>query len=154
LIDADGKQLGLFQTRDAQKRARDLGLDLVELSPNARPPVCKIMDYGKYKYEQSKKKHEAKKKQTVIHLKEMKMRPATGEHDFQVKLGHLRRFLENGDKAKVTVRFRGREMAHLENGRALIDRAVKELSDIGEVEQNARREGRVMSAVIAPKKKK
>jgi len=112
------------------------------------------MDYGKYKYEQSKKKHEAKKKQTVIHLKEMKMRPATGEHDFQVKLGHLRRFLENGDKAKVTVRFRGREMAHLENGRALIDRAIKELSDIGEVEMHARREGRVMSAVIAPKKKK
>jgi len=111
------------------------------------------MDYGKYKYEQSKKKHEAKKKQTVIHLKEIQMRPATGEHDLQVKINHLRRFLEHGDKAKVTVRFRGRELARLDAGRVLLDRVVKDLEDISEVDQAPKKEGRVMALVLKPKKK-
>ena len=154
LIGADGGQMGLFQTRDALNKARDLGLDLVEISPNARPPVCKIMDYGKYKYEQSNKQHEAKKKQVVIHLKEMQIRPSTGEHDFQVKVEHIRRFLEHGDKAKVTVRFRGRELAHTETGRAMLDKVVKELSDISEVDQMPRREGKVIHLILKPKGKK
>jgi translation initiation factor IF-3 len=153
LIDHDGGQLGVFQTRDALQRARDQGLDLVEISPNARPPVCKIMDYGKYKYEQSKKKHEAKKKQTIVHLKEIQMRPATGEHDLQVKIGHLKRFLEHGDKAKITVRFRGRELARMSLGRELLEKVIAELVDYGEVDQHPKREGRSMSLVLKPKKK-
>lgn len=154
LIGHDGAQLGVFQTRDALTKAKDLGLDLVEISPNARPPVCKIMDYGKYKYEKSKKQHEAKKKQVVIHLKEIQLRPSTGEHDLQVKLGHVKKFLEHGDKAKITVRFRGREMAHAENGRTLLERVIKELAEYGEAEQMPKREGKVMHAVISPIKKK
>lgn len=145
--------MGVFQTRDALNKARELGYDLVEISPNAKPPVCKIMDYGKYKYEQSKKKHEAKKKQSVIHLKEIQMRPSTGEHDLQVKISHLKRFLEHGDKAKVTVRFRGRELARLDSGKELLERVAKELEEYGEVDQAPKKEGRVMSLVLKPKKK-
>lgn len=153
MIGPDGDQLGVFQTRDALTKARDFGLDLVEISPNARPPVCKIMDYGKYKYELSKKEHEAKKKQTVIHLKEIQLRPSTGEHDLQTKMSHIRRFLEHGDKAKVAVRFRGREMAKTDFGVKLLDRVTKELVDIGEIDQSLNREGKVMSIILKPKKK-
>lgn len=153
LIGPDGNMMGVFQTRDALGKARDMGYDLVEISPNARPPVCKIMDYGKYKYEQSKKQHEAKKKQVVIHLKEIKVRPSTGEHDLQVKLSHLKKFLEHGDKAKITVRFRGRELAHTDVGRKLLERMIGDLSEYSEVEQRPTREGRIISAVLAPKKK-
>lgn len=143
--------MGIFQTRDALAKARDLGYDLVEISPRERPPVCKIMDYGKYKYELSKKQHEAKKKQAVIHIKEIQLRPSTGEHDIQVKLTYLRRFLEHGDKAKITVKFRGREVAHIEQGYAVIDRMIRNLSDIGEVEQPPKREGKIVTAVLCPK---
>ena len=116
LIDEEGNQLGVLATHEALSKAEDAGLDLVEISPMARPPVCKIMDYGKYKYEQAKKKHEQKKKQVVVQIKEIKMRPATDEHDFQTKLRHVKRFLEEGDKVKITIRFRGREMAHMDIG--------------------------------------
>ena len=145
--------MGLFQTRDALIKAREAGFDLVEISPNAKPPVCKIMDYGKFKYQKSKKEHDAKKKQTVIHVKEIQLRPSTGEHDIQVKMGHVRRFLEHGDKAKITVRFRGREMAHTEMGRELLDKVVKGLEDICQVDQHAKREGRMMHVLLSPKKK-
>lgn len=144
--------MGIFQTRDALVRARDVGLDLVEISPNARPPVCKIMDYGKYKYEQSKKMHEAKKKQVVIHIKEIQMRPQTGEHDRQVKLAHVKRFLEHGDKAKITIRFRGREMARVETGKEMLEKIVVELKDFADVDQEPKREGRVFSLILKPKK--
>jgi translation initiation factor IF-3 len=153
LIGPSGEQMGIFQTRDALAKARDWGFDLVEISPTARPPVCKIMDYGKFKYEKSKKEHEAKKKQVVVHLKEIQLRPATGEHDVQVKAGHLRRFLEHGDKAKITMRFRGREMAWTELGRRLIDRVVTGLADISEIDQPLFREGKMMSVILRPKKK-
>lgn len=145
--------MGVFQTRDALFKARELGYDLVEMSPNARPPVCKIMDYGKYKYELSKKQHDAKKKQTVIHLKEIQMRPATGEHDLQVKMAHIKRFLEHGDKAKITVRFRGRELARIDQGLKLIKRVIEDLADISEVDQMPKREGRVVTGILKPKKK-
>lgn len=154
LIGAAGDQLGIFQTRDAIKKAREEGFDLVEISPKAKPPVCRIMDYGKYKYELSKKQHEAKKKQVVIHVKEIQVRPSTGEHDLQTKLSHLKKFLVHGDKAKINVKFRGREMAHQDMGRKLLDRMIAELSAYGEVEQMPRREGKTLFAVIGPIKKR
>jgi len=153
LIGSSGEQLGVFITVEALRRAEQEGLDLVEISPTARPPVCKIMDYGKYKYEQAKKRHEAKKHQVVIRTKEIKMRPATDEHDLQTKLRHIKRFLEEGDKVKVTLRFRGREMAHIDLGRQRMDRIVREISDMGEVDQFPKLEGRMMSMMVVPKKK-
>jgi len=128
-------------------------LDLVEISPTARPPVCKIMDYGKYKYEQAKKRHEAKKHQIVVRTKEIKMRPATDEHDLQTKLKHIKRFLEEGDKVKITLRFRGREMAHMDLGRERLKRIIAEIADTGEVEQMPKLEGRLMSMIVGPAKK-
>lgn len=152
LIDHDGNQLGLFQTRDALKRAEEFGYDLVEISPGAKPPVCKIMDFGKYKYEQAKKKHEARKHQVVVQLKEIKMRPATGEHDLMVKFTRVKEFLAHGHKVKLTVQFRGREVAHKELGRSVIARALKEMALCAVAEQEPRFEGRFLSVVLAPVK--
>lgn len=154
LIDEEGEQLGVFITSEAIKRAENAGLDLVEISPTARPPVCKIMDYGKYKYDQSKRKHEAKKKQVVVLTKEIKMRPATDEHDFQTKLRHVKRFLEDGNKVKITIRFRGREMAHKDIGQARMKRVVEEVKDLGEAESFPKMEGRQMFMMLGPVKKK
>ena len=133
--------------------AGDSGLDLVEVSPNADPPVCRVMDYGKYVFEQNKKNHAAKKKQKQIQIKEVKFRPGTEEGDYQVKLRNLVRFLSGGDKAKVTLRFRGREMAHRDLGAKLLDRVREDLAELGQVEQFPKMEGRQMTMVIAPKKK-
>lgn len=132
--------------------AEEVGLDLVEVAPNADPPVCRIMDYGKFKYQLSKKAHDAKKKQTVVTVKEVKVSPKTEEHDIQFKLKHMRRFLESGDKVKVTMLFKGREITHTEIGKKILDRIIKEVEDIGIVEQIPKLEGRHMVMVIAPQK--
>jgi len=134
--------------------ARDKGLDLVEVAPNARPPVCRIMDYGRYKYEQAKAEREAKKKQHVTQMKEIKMRPNIEEHDFEFKTRHIKRFLMERDKVKVTIMFRGREMAHTENGKEVLDDVVEEIGDLAIVEQNVRLEGRNMFLILAPNSKK
>lgn len=144
--------MGLVVVEEALKIATESGLDLVEIAPNAEPPVCRVMDFGKYKFEQSKKLHEAKKKQKQIHIKEIKFRPGTGEGDYQVKLRNLVRFLENGDKTKITVRFRGREMAHREIGMQLLKRIESELSELAVVEQYPKMEGRQMVMLMSPKK--
>lgn len=154
LIDFDGSQLGLFQTMDAIKLADERGYDLVEISPTARPPVCKIMDYGKYKYEMSKKAHEAKKHQVVVHVKEVKMRPSTDEHDLQTKIKHIRRFIEDGNKAKVTVQFRGREMSHRELGHRIIEKVLINIGELAVVEQPPKMEGRFLTTILAPNKEK
>lgn len=138
---------------DARQRAETAELDLVEIAPMAKPPVCRIMDYGKFKYREAKKQHEAKLKLKQIQVKEVKFRPGTDENDYQVKLRNLIRFLTEGDKAKVTLRFRGREMAHQEIGRKLLDRVVVDLAGVGSIEQNPLMEGRQMVMVFAPKKK-
>lgn len=150
LIGANGDQLGIVNIGDAQKQADDLGLDLVEISPNADPPVCKILDYGKFKYEQQKKANEARKKQKVIDTKEVKIRPTIEEHDYQVKLRNARGFLEEGDKVKVTLRFRGREMAHLGLGMEVLNRFKKDLADIGKVEAEPKMEGKQAMMLIGP----
>ena len=133
--------------------AEEAGLDLVEVAPNSKPPVCRIMDFGKFKFEQSKKQQEARKKQKIIHVKEIKFRPGTEEGDYQVKLRNLIRFLNDGDKAKVTLRFRGREMAHQQLGAKLLDRIEGDLAEYGTVEQRPKMEGRQMVMVLAPVKK-
>ena len=133
--------------------AEEAGLDLVEVAPNSKPPVCRIMDFGKFKFEQSKKQQEARKKQKIIHVKEIKFRPGTEEGDYQVKLRNLIRFLNDGDKAKVTLRFRGREMAHQQLGAKLLDRIEEDLAEYGSVEQRPKMEGRQMVMVLAPVKK-
>jgi translation initiation factor IF-3 len=138
--------------QEALEKAYALGLDLVEVAPEARPPVCKIMDYGKYRYEQSKKEREARKKQTVIQVKEIKMRPKTEEHDFQFKMRHAERFLKDGNKAKVTMMFRGREMVHMNLGQKLLDRFADGLKELATIEQKAKVEGRAMSMILAPKR--
>lgn len=139
--------------REALELAGEVGLDLVEVSPNAEPPVCRIMDFGKYLFEQKKKSQSAKSKQKQTQVKEVKFRPGTDEGDYQVKLKNLKKFLEHGDKAKVTLRFRGREMAHRDLGRKLLDRVQKDLEDYGSVEQFPQMEGRQMVMVLGPKKK-
>ena len=154
LIGAEGEQAGVIATFEAIRRAEDIGLDLVEISPTAKPPVCKIMDYGKYKYEQSKKKHQQKKHQVVVRIKEIKMRPGTDEHDFQTKLKHVRKFLEHGDKVRITVRFRGREMAHNDLGQARMKRVMEEVAGLGEVEQFPKMEGKQLFMTLAPAKKR
>ncbi len=153
LIDVDGNQVGVVSTREAMRAAEESGYDLVEISPTAHPPVCRIMDYGKYRFELNKKQAEAKKKQKLIQVKELKFRPTTEEGDYQVKLRNLVRFLEHGDKVKVTLRFRGREMAHQELGMKLMERLVKDTAEFAVVEQHAKREGRQLLMVLAPKKK-
>ena len=150
IIDQEGKQLGVMATRDGVKLAEDAGLDLVEISPNAAPPVCRIMDYGKYKYQMSKRAHDAKKKQSVIHLKEVKLRSGTDEHDFQFKMRHVERFLADGDKAKITIVFRGREMAHIDLGREVLKRVAETIKDKGIIEQHPKMEGKSLTMVIAP----
>ena len=150
LIDQEGEQVGIVPTDEARRTAEDAELDLVEISPTAKPPVCRIMDYGKFKFEQSKKAHEAKKKQKQIQLKEVKFRPGTDEGDYQVKLRNLEKFLNEGNKAKVTLRFRGREMAHKELGLELLKRVEQDLQDLAQVEQQPKLEGRQMIMVLAP----
>lgn len=153
MIGADGSQVGVLSRSEALAKAAADELDLVEVSPTAEPPVCRIMDFGKYLFEQNKKAHTAKRKQKQIQLKEVKFRPGTEKADYQVKLRNLIRFLTDGDKAKVTMRFRGREMAHTEIGRKLLDRLVIDLADYGAIEQHAAMEGRQITMVISPKKK-
>jgi translation initiation factor IF-3 len=151
VIADDGAQLGILPIFDAVKAAEERGLDLVEVAPLAEPPVCKIMDFGKYKYEQAKKAHESKKHQKVIQLKEIKMRPGTDVHDYTFKLNNAKRFLGEGNKVKVTVVFRGREMAHTELGSALLNKVVADIQEAGNIEQMPKQEGRALSMVIAPK---
>ena len=151
LIDAEGNQVGVVPVREALETAESSGLDLVEVSPNVDPPVCRVMDYGRYKYKQNKKLQEAKKRQPGYQIKEIKIRTMTGEHDLQVKLRHINRFLEKGDKVKVSLMFRGREMAYMGLGSAVLERVAELTSDVARVEQAMRREGRRMFMVLAPK---
>lgn len=152
VIGAEGEQLGILQRNEAIAMAREIGCDLVEVSSNATPPVCRIMDYGKFKYEQPKKKQDAKKRQAVVQVKEIKVRPKTDEHDYETKLKHIRSFLEDGDRCKVTVFFRGREIVHKDRGIEILERIVKDLEDVGKVEQEPRAEGRTLQMLVVPKK--
>lgn len=153
MIDDKGEQVGVVPIEEAQATARERGLDLVEVAPNARPPVCRIMDYGRYKYEQAKADREARRKQHVTQMKEIKMRPNIEEHDFEFKTRHIKRFLEDRNKVKVTIMFRGREMAHTENGREVLDDVIEEIGELAVVEQAARLEGRNMFLILAPNMK-
>ncbi len=151
VIDPDANQLGVLAIHKALAVAGDFGLDLVEVSPTAKPPVCKIMDYGRYKYEQTKKQHEAKKKQSTFQVKEIKVRPKTGDHDLNTKLGHIKKFLTKKDKVKVTVVFRGREITLSQRGRELLDKIAVETEELAVVEQRPKFEGRTMVMMLAPK---
>jgi translation initiation factor IF-3 len=151
VISHSGEQLGVLPVEEALGLAQEQGLDLVEVAPLARPPVVKIMDYGKYKFEQAKAARAAKKKQHVIHLKEVKYRPGIDDHDFAFKTRHAREFLQDGNKVKVTMMYRGRQMAHVELGRDVLDRVAAELKDVGKIEQEPKLEGRNMTMVLAPK---
>ncbi len=154
LIGAESEQIGVIDRNEALQMARDAGLDLVEVAATADPPVCRIMDYGKYKYEAQKKKQEAKKRQVVFEIKEIKFRPKTDEHDYQTKVKHIRRFIEDGDRCKVTIYFRGREIVHKERSIAMLDRIVEMLADIAKVDQEPRAEGRTLHMLMAPLPKK
>ncbi|MFV9644310.1 MAG: translation initiation factor IF-3 [Desulfobacterales bacterium] len=151
VIDPDGNQVGIIPTYKALATAGDFGLDLVEISPNAKPPVCKIMDYGRYKYELTKKLQEAKKKQSSFQVKEIKIRPKTGAHDLQTKIGHIKKFIGKKDKVKVTVIFRGREIMLSQRGRDLLGQIAEEINDIAVVEQYPKFEGRSMMMILSPK---
>jgi translation initiation factor IF-3 len=151
LIDPDGEQIGILPTHKALATANDYGLDLVEIAPNADPPVCKIMDYGRYKYEETKKKQEAKKKQSTFQLKEIKVRPKTGIHDLQTKVGHIKKFLGKRDKVKVTVIFRGREITLTQIGRGLLEQIAEETAEMAVVEHPPKFEGRTMTMILAPR---
>jgi translation initiation factor IF-3 len=151
LIGADGENVGVVTPARAMMMAEEAGLDLVEISPTAVPPVCKIMDFGKFKYEQQKRESEARKKQKIIEIKEIKFRPGTDTHDYEVKMRSVNRFLEEGDKVKVTLRFRGREMAHQELGLELLNRVAADVAGVAKVEQMPKLEGRQMVMMIAPK---
>ncbi len=150
----EGEQLGIISIRAALQMAEEAGVDLVEIAPTAKPPVCRIMDYGKFKYQEAKRAHEAKLKQKQVQVKEVKLRPGTDENDYQIKLRNMTRFLDEGDKVKVTLRFRGREMAHQEFGMRQLERIKADLETEGQVEQMPKMEGRQMIMVIAPAKKK
>ena len=154
VIDTEGEQLGTFPTREAIALAQDKDMDLVEVSPNANPPVCRIMDWGKHKYKQSKRAHEAKKNQKVIHVKEVKFRPNTDQHDFDFKVKHVLRFLEAGDKAKVVIFFKGREIVHRTGGEKILERVAEAVEDYGVIEQKAKQEGRTLTMILVPKLKK
>ncbi len=154
VISDDGEQLGIMNTREAVRLAREQGLDLVEVAPNGQPPVCRIIDYGKFQYEAKKKANEAKKKQVIITVKEVKFRPGTDEHDYNFKKNHARAWLEDGDKVKATVFFRGREITHRELGTRLLERLEKDLNDLGEVEARPRMEGNQMFLIFSPKRNK
>lgn len=152
VIGAEGDQLGILSRNEAIALAKEAGLDLVEVASASEPPVCRIMDYGKFKYEQQKKKAEAKKRQSVVQIKEIKVRPKTDDHDYETKLRHIRRFLEEGDRCKVTVFFRGREIVHKDRGLAILDRMVQDLADLAKMEQEPRAEGRTLQMLLVPKK--
>jgi translation initiation factor IF-3 len=151
VIAADGEQLGIMEVDQALRIAEEQSLDLVEVAPLARPPVARIMDYGKFKFEQAKQARVAKKKQHVIQLKEVKFRPGIDEHDFETKTRHARRFLEEGNKVKVTLMFRGRQITHPELGRAVVDRVAQELADLAKIEADARLEGKAMTMILTPR---
>jgi translation initiation factor IF-3 len=151
VIAPDGAQLGILDVETAMAKAQEFGLDLVEVAPTARPPVVRIMDYGKFKFEQAKMARQAKKKQHVIHLKEVKYRPGIEDHDFDTKTRHARRFLEEGNKVKVTLMFRGRQIAHPELGRVVVDRVAGELADVAKVETEPRLEGKSITMILTPK---
>ena len=146
-----GEQLGVLATLDALKMAEEAGLDLVEVAPTAAPPVCRIMDYSKYKYEQEKREKEARKKQKIVHLKEIRLSPKIGEHDYQFKVRNLEDFLKRGDKVKITMMFKGREMAHVDLGRKILERLSSDISQVGEIEEPPRQEGRFINMVIRAK---
>ncbi len=152
LIGPDGNQLGIMSARDAQKVADEAGLDLVKIAPNARPPVCKVIDYGKFRYEQSRKEKDARKKQKIVELKEIRMSPNIDDNDLNTKMNAARKFLTHGDKVKITMRFRGREMAHINNSRPVMEQLAQDLSDIAVVEKAPKVEGRSLSMVLAEKK--
>lgn len=151
LIDSEGENHGVVSIEDAMERAANVGLDLVEVSPDAKPPVCKILDYGKFKYQEQKKAAEARKKQKTVEVKEIKMRPNIDDHDYDVKMRSMKRFFDGGDKVKVTLRFRGREMAHQQIGRELLLRVKSDIDEIAKVESEPRLEGRQMVMVLAPR---
>ena len=151
LVGSDGAQLGIKNIREALRLAQEAELDLVNVAPQAKPPVCRIMDYGKYRYEQSKREKEARKKQKVIQVKEIRFSPSIEEHDLQTKLRNVKRFLQSGDKVKLTIRFRGREITHQALGRAILNRMAEEVKDLGEVERHPRLEGRQMIMILTPK---
>ena len=151
VIGDDGEHLGTIPTEEALSIAEDKGMDLVEVAANSNPPVCRIMDYGKHKYKASKKAHEAKKNQKIVHVKEVKFRPNTDQHDFDFKLKHVQRFLENGDKAKVVIFFKGREIVHREFGQKVLERVAEQTEDIAVIEQSAKQEGRTLVMILAPK---
>lgn len=151
LISQTGEQLGILQLRDALRIAQQVNLDLVEVAPTARPPVCKLMDYGRYKYEQAKRDREARKRTKVVDIKELKMRPTIEEHDFGVKVRNARRFLEEGDKVKASITFRGREIVHADLGRQILDRLCQELVDLAAPERAPRMEGRFMTILLSPR---
>ena len=153
MVGIEGEPLGIMSLTEAFAKAEEADIDLVEIAPNAEPPVCRLMDYGKFKYAESKKQHEVKLKQKQVSIKEVKFRPATDEGDYQVKLRNLKRFLDEGDKAKVTLRFRGREMAHQELGMRVLERVRDDLTDMAVVEAMPKLEGRQMVMVLAPRKK-
>lgn len=153
LISESGEQLGVVSVREALAMAEEQDVDLVEISPTAKPPVCKLMDYGKYKYQQAKKRDEAKKNQKQVQIKEIKFRPGTDEGDYQIKMRNINRFLADGDKVKVTLRFRGREMAHQQLGAQLLERVKEDLAEVAQIESFPKMEGRQMVMMIAPKKK-
>jgi translation initiation factor IF-3 len=150
LIDENGEQVGVVPTEDALNRAHDRDLDLVEVSPTSKPPVCRILDYSKYKYEQEQKAKAARKHQQQVNVREIKLRPKIADHDYETKRGHVERFLKNQDKVKVTIMFRGREQTHPERGRMLLDRLLQDLSELAEVEQEPQQEGRNMHMILAP----
>jgi translation initiation factor IF-3 len=150
LIDAEGGQVGIVSLDEARERATVAGLDLVEVAPDARPPVCRLMDYGKFKYEEARKAREARKKQHTMQVKEVKYRPGIEEHDYDFKTRHVRRFLEDGDKVKVTMMFRGRQMSHPEIGLEVLERVLGDVEDVGKIESQPVREGRTMIMVLAP----
>lgn len=154
LVGVENEALGIVKLSEAVRMAEEADVDLVEIAPQASPVVCKLMDYGKFKYQEQKRAHDAKLKQKIIQVKEVKFRPGTDENDYQVKLRNLVRFLEEGDKAKITIRFRGREMAHQEFGMRVLERVREDLGELGQVEQMPKLEGRQMVMIIAPKKKK
>jgi translation initiation factor IF-3 len=151
VVDADGSNLGVLSTEAALRRAQEVGLDLVEVNPKASPPVCKILDFGKYKYEEKKRASEAKKKQTIVEVKEVKIRPKTDDHDIDVKVRAIRRFIESGNKVKVTCRFRGREIMHPQRAQMQFDVMVKRVEDIANIEQRPTMEARTMALLLAPK---
>ncbi len=154
VIGADGEQLGILNRNEAIERAKEAGMDLVEVAATSDPPVCRIMDFGKFRYEQQKKKQEAKKRQAVVQIKEIKVRPKTDDHDYETKLRHIRRFLGDGDRCKVTVFFRGREIVHKDRGESILSKIIADTADVGKVEQAPSAEGRTLQMMLVPLPKK